>query len=91
MTKEADKDDTTPANKIAIAGVKPSKQGRIRVFGKQKGKPSKKKKIKSGDFFHTSQTPPLPPLKCGNTFWGKRFLLQFHPENDLPTHKNWIK
>ena len=35
MTKEADKDDTTPANKIAIAGVKPSKQGRIRVFGKQ--------------------------------------------------------
>ena len=30
------------------------------------GKPSKKK-IKSVDFFHTSQTLP-PPLKCGNTF-----------------------
>ena len=51
----------------------------------------KKKKIKSVGFFHTSQTPPLPPLKCGNTFWGKNFFLQFHPENDLPTHKNWIK
>ena len=35
MTKEADKDDTTPANKIAIARVKPSKQGRTRVSGKQ--------------------------------------------------------
>ena len=25
------------------------------------------------------------------TFWGKKNFLQFHPENDLPTHKNWMK
>ena len=48
-----------------------------------------KKKDKKCGFF----PPPLdpPPLKCGNTFCGKNFFLQFHPENDLPTHKNWMK
>ena len=44
----------------------------------------KKKNKKCGYF------PPLgpPPLKCGNTFWGEKIFLQFHPENDLPTCKN---
>ena len=51
-----------------------------------------KKKIKSVDFFHPSRAPPpSPPLKCGNTFFGGKFFLQFFPGNDLPTHKNWMK
>ena len=50
------------------------------------GKRSKKKKM-CGFFPHL----PDPPLKCGNTFWGQKFFLHFYPENDLPTHKNWMK
>ena len=66
-------------------------------------KVKKKKKKKKSDakgslqkknkkwIFSTPPRPPPPPLKCGNTFLGEKIFLQFHPENDLPTHKNWIK
>ena len=55
------------------------------VFRVLLGKPSKKKSV---DF---STPPRYPPLKCGNTFLGEKNFHQFYPENDLPTHKNWMK
>ena len=52
-------------------------------------KGSLQKKIKSVDFFPPPRAPPPP--KVWKHILGEKIFLQFHPENDLPTHKNWIK
>ena len=47
-----------------------------------------KKKKKCGFFPHLLDPPP--PKVWKHILGGKKFS-SFHLENDLPTHKNWIK